>query len=304
MADKFPHQAEYHNLWSTMDIDNDKVSKFQEAALTILNHKQIYKELEEKTGVPFDLIGVIHFRESNCDLSTHLHNGDSLRRRTVNEPKGRPLAGKPPYGFVESALDALHYDGLDTIKDWSIERRAYFLERYNGFGYRNKGINSPYLWAGTDRYTKGKYIKDGVFNPNVVDAQLGAMGILKTLYDLNGTEIPKAVAEKTILESTTGKAIEDTSDSYMTNNSRKFYLLQRMKQMIVGFFVTIFTYVESLDFETAKTYAAQVREAFANYGPYALILILGAAYLILHKVQSYTKEDVKNGTYTPSGSLK
>jgi hypothetical protein len=55
------------------------------------------------------------------------------------------------------------------------------LEKYNGLGYANKGIPSPYLWAGTDQYIKGKYVQDGKFNANYVDQQLGCAGILKFL---------------------------------------------------------------------------------------------------------------------------
>jgi hypothetical protein len=29
------------------------------------------------------------------------------------------------------------------------------LEQYNGLGYANRGLPSPYIWSGTDRYLKG-----------------------------------------------------------------------------------------------------------------------------------------------------
>ena len=58
---------------------------------------------------------------------------------------------------------------------------ADFAERYNGLGYRNKGLPSPYVWAGTDKYTSGKYVADGVFDPNYVDQQLGVMLMIKSI---------------------------------------------------------------------------------------------------------------------------
>ncbi len=53
------------------------------------------------------------------------------------------------------------------------------LEQYNGLGYASKGLPSPYIWAGTDQYTKGKYVADHVYDPNAVDQQLGCAGLLK-----------------------------------------------------------------------------------------------------------------------------
>jgi len=31
-------------------------------------------------------------------------------------------------------------DGLDKVKAWSVELLCYWMERYNGFGYRAHGI--------------------------------------------------------------------------------------------------------------------------------------------------------------------
>src|SRR5690606_2363417 len=66
---------------------------------------------------------------------------------------------------------------------WSLANTLELLERYNGLGYRNKGLPSPYLWAGTDQYQKGKYVKDGKFDSNHVDQQLGVAPILMKLRE-------------------------------------------------------------------------------------------------------------------------
>jgi lysozyme family protein len=58
-------------------------------------------------------------------FTQHLHNGDSLTRRTVNEPVGRPKTGQPPFAFDASALDALEYNGFTTWSDWSIGGICY-----------------------------------------------------------------------------------------------------------------------------------------------------------------------------------
>ena len=55
------------------------------------------------------------------------------------------------------------------------------LEANNGFGYRRKGINTPYLWSFTNHYRKGKYIADGKYSTEAVSKQVGAAILLKLL---------------------------------------------------------------------------------------------------------------------------
>jgi hypothetical protein len=100
-------------------------------------------------------------------------------KRSVRVPKGRG----PFKSWEEAAIDALTNCGPYAArnKDWSIGNALALLEKYNGLGYYNKGIPSPYIWAGTNQYTKGKYIADGKFDPNHVDQQLGVAGLLKRM---------------------------------------------------------------------------------------------------------------------------
>jgi lysozyme family protein len=63
-------------------------------------------------------------------------------------------------------------------KDWSVGGTLSLLEQYNGLGYATKGIPSPYIWSGTDQYSKGKYVADHMFDPSVVDAQFGCAGLI------------------------------------------------------------------------------------------------------------------------------
>jgi len=172
---------DFEFLWLQCKI-NDKDQKYVDnACASLLKNKGRYETISKATGVPWYVIVVIHRLESNCNFGTHLHNGDSLKARTVQVPAGRPKTGTPPFTFEESAIDALGYDGATGIKDWSIVDTLKFLERYNGLGYRNKGIYSPYLWSGTNHYTKGKYIADGVWNAEVVSDQIGCAALMKGL---------------------------------------------------------------------------------------------------------------------------
>lgn len=42
------------------------------------------------------------------------------------------------------------------------------LERFSGIGYAARGVPSAYVWSGTDQYVSGKYVRDGVYDPDKV----------------------------------------------------------------------------------------------------------------------------------------
>ena len=56
-----------------------------------------------------------------------------------------------------------------------------FLETYNGLGYYKNNRVNPYLYSGTNVYTSGKYVADGVYDPNAVDNQVGGYILLDAL---------------------------------------------------------------------------------------------------------------------------
>jgi lysozyme family protein len=132
----------------------------------------------------WSVIAIIHSLEASLNFKTHLHNGDPLTAKTVRVPKGRPL-GNPPFDWVESAADALQFDGLSNWQDWSIPGSLYRFELFNGMGYRKRGIPSPYLWSFSNHYTKGKFVKDGDFDADKVSQQCGAAVLLKVLLERN-----------------------------------------------------------------------------------------------------------------------
>lgn len=153
-------------------------------AAKIQDNRARYEGVAKKTGVPWDVIGLIHYRESSGDFAGVLHNGQKIigtGKKTTLVPKGRGPFATWEDAAVDALFNASPYAAKNT--DWSIAGTLDVLERYNGLGYRNKGIPSPYLWAGTDQYEKGKYVKDGVFDPNHVDQQLGVAPILMKLRE-------------------------------------------------------------------------------------------------------------------------
>ncbi|PTX92110.1 hypothetical protein DB346_24490 [Verrucomicrobia bacterium LW23] len=173
-------RAWYRNLWDTMRIGT--APAITSAVARITRGRTQYAAIEAKTGVPWRVVGILHYMECNCDFAKHLHNGDSLRARTVQVPKGRPLKGTPPFTWEASALDALDHDGFLNQSDWTTEATLYRLEKYNGWGYfRHTNILSPYLWSMSNHYTRGKYVADGKFDASAISQQVGAAVLLAVL---------------------------------------------------------------------------------------------------------------------------
>ena len=172
----------YSNLYKNMVVNHDALPNLQDTVAQIKKGIPQYKEVQAATGVDWKFIAIVHSLECNCRFDEHLHNGDSLKKRTVNVPAGRPLKGNPPFTWKDSAIDSLNYQKLNGSIDWSIEGILYQLESYNGWGYRNNhGINTPYLWAGSNLYQHGKYTSDGHFDQNAVSKQIGGALILQKL---------------------------------------------------------------------------------------------------------------------------
>lgn len=272
-------EGSYAALLGSMLINNNRINRFDTVVKKIINYRSNYEKVEKLTGVPWQVIGVIHYRESDCDFDTHLHNGDSLKRRTVHVPAGYPRTGTPPFTWVESAVDALKLKDWHNITDWSPERTCYELERYNGFGYRNNHPNvlSPYLWAGSNHYQVGKYVSDGKFDPSHVDTQLGVIPLLKRLEYFNDRH--------------------NTPISDVIKSSRKLSILRRIRLALTTTFGSIF----AADwFNVGVEYLNKIKD-FA--GDHKLMLILGSAcsvWLVFKLIENMHIEDFKNGTYTPS----
>jgi lysozyme family protein len=178
--------AEAEALCASMIITD--APRIDAAARRILRIKPTLLAVSARTGVPWPWVGAILERESSCRTNRHVHNGDKLTARTVNVPRGRlPAPAAPPFGFVDSAYDALCVlKGLHKVEDWSsVGRQAYEAERYNGWGYRNRGLRSPYLWGGTNHQQPGKYVRDGVFDRGTLDEQPGVMPMIQRVLELD-----------------------------------------------------------------------------------------------------------------------
>lgn len=175
-------KPEYEALWAGMTIKSAHKSEVVATARQILKGRSRYEAVSAETGVPWVVVGLLHNMECSLSFKKHLHNGDPLNEVTTRVP-----AGRGPFDtWEESACDALRYDKLDKVTEWSVARIAYMAECFNGLGYRNPKINipSPYLWSFTSVYEKGKFIADGKYSPVAVSQQVGVMATLRALVDI------------------------------------------------------------------------------------------------------------------------
>lgn len=163
----------------------DDVKKFAEHYQA---NKAHYEALGNELDYPPEIIAIDHWRESHGDFTKNLANGEPLGRTTRKVPKGmdfKDFDDSARYAFKKFAACKAALGMNKDTKDRA--KAAAFLENYNGHGYYNKGVASPYVYSGTDQYTSGKYVEtlgaDGAYHsqymPGVVDQQTG--GIL--LYD-------------------------------------------------------------------------------------------------------------------------
>ncbi len=176
---------DYASRWARMAVAAARLPEIDAAARAIIAGKARYRAVEAATGVPWAFVGVLHYRESSCDFRGVLHNGEQILgtgRKTRLVPAGRgPFAT-----WEEAAHDALAIKGYAPgTPEWSVPRCLFEGERFNGFGYRYRGVPSAYLWSGSDQYARGKYVADGVWSSTAVDKQMGIAPLMRRLLALD-----------------------------------------------------------------------------------------------------------------------
>lgn len=182
-------QSDYERLFANCQIRPERQAEVAWHRARLLQYRARYETVSNRVGIPWWFIGIIHALEASFNFAAHLHNGDPLEARTEQVPKGRPAIWNPPNDWESSAADALTYEKFTGQADWSLAAVLYRWERYNGMGYRSKGINSPYLWSFSNHYSKGKFVKDKVFDPNKQSRQCGAAVMLLALKEAGHVQI-------------------------------------------------------------------------------------------------------------------
>jgi lysozyme family protein len=169
---------------------------------TVLRGEARYKAVEGKTGVPWWIIGAIHFKEASCNFEGVLHSGErgligpkamAENRKSTIVPKG---VG-PFETWEDSAVHALKESGrwkkiADGGRD--IGDILYAAERFNGTGYisgAGRKETTPYLWARSNINDGfGKYVRDGEYDSSAsTNKTTGLALILKELQGMGKAQI-------------------------------------------------------------------------------------------------------------------
>jgi lysozyme family protein len=174
-----------NDRWSRAVISPGKKDAFMLVGTKLVrpSAKLIYQQVELATKVPWWNVAVIHEMEAGGNFSRQLGQGDPLGAKSVHVPKNRG----PFKTFFDGAVDALVNCAPKAARwtDWSVGGTLTIDVEYNGIGYFLKGVPSPYIWAGTNQYVKGKYVADGVYDPEAVSTQLGIAGLLLAMMELD-----------------------------------------------------------------------------------------------------------------------
>ncbi len=184
-------RPEYEELWDIINrpggLTRVADTMHEAEAIVAPDARSRFAAVERRTGVPWFVTGIVLTREAGSPPNFHawLHNGDPMfdhsgaPRQTVNVPAHRPP--DPAVSWEDGAVDAYEIEGL-VDADWSPALAAWLLEKFNGFGYRlYHHIRSPYVWGATTVQQRGKYTADRVWDPAVMDLQIGGMALLAAL---------------------------------------------------------------------------------------------------------------------------
>ncbi|WP_445222267.1 hypothetical protein ACKWRH_21670 [Bradyrhizobium sp. Pa8] len=128
--------------------------------------------------VPWFMIAVTKEMEAGPDIQflRSIAQGDPWDRPSVNVPRGRG----PFDDWYEAADDALISCApyMALWKNWTMGGALTISMKYNGLGYFTKSVPNPYLFSGTTAYSRGKYIRDGVYDPTAISQQVGIAALL------------------------------------------------------------------------------------------------------------------------------
>lgn len=168
--------AYYNELFRTVTYKENVVAL---AGTPLLRARQRYEAVQVETGVPWYVIALIHAMEASGSFLRQILNGQPINQKTTIKPKGFG----PWRDWHESAVFALtHYHFGDHVT-WTVADVLYRLEWWNGWGYRGRGLNSDYLWGGSNHDDPGKYIEDGHYEETAETKQVGAGVLLRWLVN-------------------------------------------------------------------------------------------------------------------------
>lgn len=172
---------EYLRNWNRAKINEHHKDNVQRGMDKVEPNIEEYNIVASHVDCSVHALICSHYREASCDFDRQILNGQDWDMKTTIVPKNegpfenfevsckRGFAIKPKMESLTNIVDLLH-----------------FLERWNGWGYRRRGIWSPYLWSYTNLYKKGYYTSDGRYSSRAVNKQLGCASLLIALFEKYG----------------------------------------------------------------------------------------------------------------------
>lgn len=174
-------QPEYTSLLAQMQITRKSAVEAAAHKLISFIDEGRYKAGCDATWVPEIDAAASFEREAASNFNLNPAQGWPYNQLSKNIPHNGPFPN-----WTAAQIAAYHIDRLDAVgaANWSWERSCYEWEWFNGFGPRNHGKHTGYLWASTNIYTGGKYVADGVWDPNAQDEQLGVIPMMYRMIEL------------------------------------------------------------------------------------------------------------------------
>lgn len=175
----------YASFWDSMGPARGREAEIARAAKALFAAKDRYVGVEGKTGVPWIMVAVLHWRESAQSWQKQLGQGWPLNSKSRWIPYTGPFAT-----WEESAYDALVVQkGYNKVVEWRLEKMLYYQERWNGWGYwqYHGKMPSPFLWGASTIQKRGKYVSDGSYDPFHWDTQLGTAILMSAIASFDKT---------------------------------------------------------------------------------------------------------------------
>ena len=179
--------------WREAKYKPSQMPRARAFAERALRHKDRYQALvarihqEYGLRMPWWAVPLIHERECRGGVDNwkcSIGQGWAYNEKSKNKPYTGPFSS-----WEDAAMDSLVKQHPYAAKwgNWSGGGAMTIMEQYNGLGYARKGLPSPYIWAQSDQYSRGKYVADGKYDPLFVDPQLGVAISLKAMMELDPT---------------------------------------------------------------------------------------------------------------------
>ena|SRR3984957_1064585 len=170
--------GEYTRRLIAMKINEDQQEELTARVKVILTRATAHDQgqVTAATGIP-KLWWMASFeRESSSDYSTNPAQGDPWDRKSTHVPRGMG----PYENWYSAAIAAYDMSGLNKVgaENWTWEQGCYRGEAFNGFGPRQHGRATGYLWSWSNQYNGGKYIADGIWSSSAVDQQCGMIPLM------------------------------------------------------------------------------------------------------------------------------